>query len=105
MDQMMKIIFVSLFIFVAGTSYAQMPKFLVGLNAAGVWNSYFFAKSKPPYLLDDRINWSLGVQTKYFLGKKFWLDGQINFAKKNFGSGIDYSYYKYVDYDPAFWDR
>ena len=97
----MKKILVCFFIFTTCASYGQMPKFLVGVNAAGVWNSYFFAKSKPPFLLDDRINWSLGIQSKYFLGKKFWLDGQINFATKNFGSGIDYYYLASIDNDPS----
>jgi|GEM_PF-4305653 len=89
------------FCFISSVAFAQDSKFLVGINTASVWNSYLF-RDHDAFLFDSRINLNVGIQSKYFLNKKFWIDAQLNYATKNFGSGIDFSYFVYVDpNDPA----
>jgi hypothetical protein len=75
---------------------AQDPRFYLGVNSAGVWNSYLF-RHKDAYVLEGRPNWSVGFQSKYIVSKKVQLDAQLNLASKNFGSGIDDSYYRSID--------
>lgn len=96
---MRKVLF-SFLIFYTLNAQAQESKFLLGINAAGVWNSYLLTPKSEPFLIGGKINWSAGIQSKYFLSKRFQLDAQINFATKNFSSGVQYNYVRGIDYDP-----
>ncbi|HEV8515665.1 MAG TPA: outer membrane beta-barrel protein [Cyclobacteriaceae bacterium] len=95
---MRKVLF-SFLIFYSLSAQAQQSKFLLGINAAGVWNSYLLTPDSGPYLLGGKINWSAGIQSKYLLSDRFKLDVQVNFATKNFASGLDMNYLRTVDYE------
>jgi hypothetical protein len=84
-------------------AFAQNTKFLVGINGAGVWNSYLLATKSDPYLFQGRINWNIGICSKYSLNKRFQADARLDFASKNFGSGVDFTFLQMIDpNDPVF---
>lgn len=90
-------------IFASLPAVGQDSKFYVGVNTAGVWNSYLLSQKPGPYLFQGRINGSIGIQSKYSFGKKFQIDAQLNLASKNFGSGVDFSFLKQIDpNDPVY---
>lgn len=79
-----------IFLVFASSTVTAQSKFLLGLNSGILSDSYFLSSNAGAYnrSLQGKLNWSIGVQSRFTLSERLLIDGQVGFNTKNFRADI-----------------